>query len=241
MSLKNSALAYQALREECCEANRRLPELNIVDLTFGNVSVVDRAAGVFAIKPSGVPYETLQPADIVIVALDENPATSVVEGNYRPSSDTPTHKRLLTAFPTIGAVVHTHSRNATAFAQAARPIPCFGTTHADYAFGEIPLTREMTPAEVREDYEWHTGGVIIERLEFLDVETIPAVLLRSHAPFAWGPTAAKAVENAFALEIIAQMAAMTLALNPQTPPIPSHLHQKHFLRKHGTQAYYGQT
>lgn len=233
-------MQYRTVREACCEANRQLPKLNIVDLTFGNVSVVDREAGVFAIKPSGVDYDALRPEDMVIVALDEDPETTVVEGGLRPSSDTPTHKRLLNAFPSIGAVVHTHSRNATAFAQAGRAIPCFGTTHADYAFGEIPVTREMTSHEVEFAYEWNTGAVIAERFEDLDPAQIPGVLLRSHAPFVWGPTAAKAVENAFAIEIIAQMAAQTLQLNPNAQAIPRHLHAKHFLRKHGTDAYYGQ-
>jgi L-ribulose-5-phosphate 4-epimerase len=228
------------IREACCEANRQLPELGIVDLTFGNVSVVDRELGVFAIKPSGVAYNALQPDDIVIVALDDEPETRVVEGSLRPSSDTPTHKRLLSAFKGIGSVVHTHSRIATAFAQAGRPIPCLGTTHADYSFGEIPVTRPMEQEEIENNYEWSTGEVIVERFESLDPEAIPAVLLRSHAPFVWGPTAAKAVENAFALEIIAQMAAQSLALNPTVQPIPEALHAKHFLRKHGKGAYYGQ-
>jgi len=234
-------MRYHAIREACCEANRRLPELKIVDLTFGNVSVVDRGEGVFAIKPSGVDYADLRPEDMVIVALDGTPETRVLEGTLRPSSDTPTHKRLLGAFASIGAVVHTHSRQATAFAQAGRAIPCFGTTHADYAFGEIPVTREMTPDEVESGYEWQTGAVIVERFAQLDPAEIPGVLLRSHAPFVWGPTAAKAVENAFAIEIIAGMAAQTLALNPDAAPIPRHLHAKHFLRKHGRDAYYGQT
>lgn len=231
---------HRPLREACCAANRELPARRIVDLTFGNVSVVDRSTGVFAIKPSGVAYDELRPADIVIVALDDDPDTRVVEGQLRPSSDTPTHKALYAAFPSAGAIVHTHSRFATAFAQAGRPIPCLGTTHADYFHGPVPVTRPLEPAEVGDDYEWQTGQVIAETFADLDPAAIPAVLVRSHAPFVWGPGASKAVENAFALEVIAEMAWRSLTLEASCEAIPAHLHDRHFLRKHGKDAYYGQ-
>lgn len=230
---------FTPLREACCAANRRLPQLGIVDLTFGNVSVADREQGVFGIKPSGVPYDELQPEHIVIVALEPG-AQRIVEGALNPSSDTPTHRCLYLNFPEAGAVVHTHSRKATAFAQAGLPIPCFGTTHADYFHGDVPVTREMTPDEVANEYEWATGEVIVERFRELDPAAVTAVLVRSHAPFVWGKTADKAVETAFALEVIAQMALDTIALRRDCSPVPKHLHDKHFLRKHGTGAYYGQ-
>jgi len=232
-------MTYRSLREACCEANRQLPRLGIVDLTFGNVSVADRAAGVFAIKPSGVAYEELRPEHMVILALETGPQR-IVEGELRPSSDTPTHRCLYLNFPAAGAVVHTHSRNATAFAQAGEPIHCFGTTHADYFHGPVPVTREMTSAEVGGDYEWATGEVIVERFRDLDPAAISAVLVRSHAPFVWGPNAVKAVETAFALEVIAEMALKTLSLHAHCAAIPEHLHDKHYLRKHGSSAYYGQ-
>jgi L-ribulose-5-phosphate 4-epimerase len=228
---------YQSLREECCEANRRLPASGLVDLTFGNVSVIDRAAGVFAIKPSGVDYADLTPEQMVLVDLEGK----VVEGTLRPSSDTPTHRRLFLAFPEIGSVVHTHSRTAVAFAQALRPIPCFGTTHADHFRGAVPVTRHMTPEEINGDYEWETGGVIAEAFEKLDPNEVTAVLVAGHGPFVWGPTAAKAVEYAMALEICAEMALKTLALSPSAESLPEVLRDKHFLRKHGKNAYYGQS
>src|SRR5476651_1869119 len=170
---------YAELREECWLANRQLPQLGLADLTFGNVSVIDRATGVFAIKPSGVDYATLQPEDIVLLDLE----SKVVEGKLRPSSDTPTHLRLLQAFDGVRAIVHIHSRNATSFAQAGRPIPCFGTTHADYFYGEVPVTRPMTEREVASAYELETGNVIIERFANLKPEEMPAVLVHGHAPF----------------------------------------------------------
>jgi len=227
---------YQDIREECCAANIQLPKLGLVDLTFGNVSVADAQAGVFAIKPSGVGYTELQPEQMVIVDYEGN----IVEGTLRPSSDTPTHRRLFMAFPEVRAVVHTHSRGAVAFAQAGRGIPCLGTTHADYFYGEVPVTRQMTPEEIASAYEWETGNVIVERFKDLDPMQVSAVLVHSHGPFAWGPSGAKAVENALALEIIAEMARHTLQLSPQIPPIPKALLDKHFLRKHGAGAYYGQ-
>jgi L-ribulose-5-phosphate 4-epimerase len=229
---------YQAIREECCEANLKLPATGLVDLTFGNVSVCDPHAGVFAIKPSGVDYGDLTPANMVIVNLDGD----VIEGDLRPSSDTPTHRRLYVAFGEQGvrSIVHTHSRNAVAFAQAGRGIPCLGTTHADYFYGEVPVTREMTAAEVETEYEWQTGCVIVERFTGLDPLQVPAVLVHSHGPFAWGASGSKAVEAAFALEVVAEMAMKALALAPDKPQIAAHLLNKHFLRKHGPGAYYGQ-
>ncbi len=227
---------YADLREECWTANRQLPVLGLADLTFGNVSVIDRTSGVFAIKPSGVEYATLTPADLVLLDLEGK----VVEGKLRPSSDTPTHLRLLQAFPTVRAIVHTHSRNATSFAQSGRGIPCLGTTHADYFYGEIPVTRPMTEAEVATSYELETGNVIVERFAQLDPTEMPAVLVHGHAPFVWESSGAKAVETAVALEIVAEMALKTLQANPAALPISRHLLDKHFKRKHGGGAYYGQ-
>jgi L-ribulose-5-phosphate 4-epimerase len=228
--------SYREIKEECYEANLLLPEHRLIDLTFGNVSVADPARGVFAIKPSGVDYSVLQSNDMVIVDFDGQ----TVEGSLRPSSDTPTHRRLFQAFQGIRAVVHTHSRNAVAFAQAGREIPCLGTTHADYFYGSVPVTRRMTPQEIASAYEWETGNVIVERFQELDPTQICAVLVQSHGPFAWGPSGPKAVENALALEVIAEMAMKALQLNPNAAPIPQALLDKHFLRKHGAAAYYGQ-
>ena len=227
---------HRELREECCAANLRLPGAGLVDLTFGNVSVIDRTAGLIAIKPSGVPYDRLTPADMVLLDLEG----TVVEGTLRPSSDTPTHRRLFQAFPSVRSVVHTHSRRAVAFAQAGRGIPCFGTTHADYFHGEIPVTRPLTREEISNDYVWETGNVIVERFAHLDPEHMPAVLVHGHGPFTWGPDALMAVENARALEIVAGMALDVLALNPEAAPISPCLLDKHFLRKHGPKATYGQ-
>ena len=231
-------MPFQALKEECLAANLDLPRKGLVDLTFGNVSVADPEHRVFAIKPSGVGYDVLSTTDIVVLSYDG----AVIEGALRPSSDTPTHRHLYLAFPGVRAVVHTHSRNAVAFAQAGRDLPCLGTTHCDFFHGAVPVTRGMTPEEVAGDYEWETGKVIAERFhaQGLDPLAVPAVLVRHHGPFAWGPTAAKAVETALALEIVAEMALKTLALDPAAAGAPRHLLDKHFFRKHGPGAYYGQ-
>ncbi|MDZ4744293.1 MAG: L-ribulose-5-phosphate 4-epimerase AraD [Verrucomicrobiota bacterium] len=228
--------AYDSLKEACFESNLLLPEFKLIDLTFGNVSVADTDKGVFAIKPSGVDYRQMMPTDMVVLDFEGK----TVEGKLRPSSDTPTHLRLYQAFKGIGAVVHTHSRNATAFAQAGKPIPCFGTTHADYFYGEIPVTRALTADEIARGYELETGNVIVERFKDIDHGDMSAVLVRHHAPFVWGPHGKKAVENAFALEICAEMAIKALQLSPDIKNIPPDLLSKHFKRKHGPSAYYGQ-
>jgi L-ribulose-5-phosphate 4-epimerase len=228
---------YDRIKAECYQANILLPEFKLIDLTFGNVSVADPEQGVFAIKPSGVDYGHLSEADIVVVDMEGR----VVEGALRPSSDTPTHRRLFQAFSGIRAVVHSHSRNAVAFAQAGRGIPCLGTTHADYFYGEVPVTRPMTPEEVRSAYEWETGNVIVEQFREIDPAEVSAVLVHGHGPFVWGPSGKKAVENALALEIVAEMALKTLQLDPHALSIEKHLLDKHYLRKHGADAYYGQS
>jgi len=226
------------LKREAYEANVALPRHGLINLTFGNASALDRARGIFAIKPSGVPYEVLKPADMVLVDLDGK----IVEGKLNPSSDTPTHRRLFLAFPAIGGVVHTHSSHATAFAQAGRAIPIFGTTHADYFNGDIPVTRRMTKAEIGRDYEWNTGEVIAEGFAKAkrDPLDFPGVLVNRHAPFTWGPTVAKAVEVAVAVECIADMALMSLQLAPKLRTIEPELLARHFKRKHGPGATYGQ-
>jgi L-ribulose-5-phosphate 4-epimerase len=230
----------EELKREAYEANLALPRHGLINLTFGNASAIDRAKGIFAIKPSGVAYADLQPDDMVLVDLEGKQ----VEGSLRPSSDTPTHRRLFLAFQEIGGVVHTHSSHATAFAQAGRDIPIFGTTHADYFYGNVPVTRKMSGAEIGGGaYEWETGNVIVELFtqRGLDPADYPAVLVNRHAPFTWGNTVAKAVEVAVATECIAHMALMSLQLAPQLAPIESELLNKHFKRKHGPSAYYGQT
>jgi L-ribulose-5-phosphate 4-epimerase len=226
------------LKREAYEANLALPREGLINLTFGNASAIDRARGIFAIKPSGVDYTALKPDDMVLVDLDG----IKVEGALNPSSDTPTHRRLFLAFAHIGGVVHTHSSHATAFAQAGRAIPCFGTTHADYFFGEIPVTRKMSAEEIARGYEWETGNVIVERFTAGPLSPIDfsGVLVNRHAPFTWGATVAKAVEVAVALECCAHMALMSLQLNPSLPAIEPELLNKHFNRKHGPGAYYGQ-
>jgi L-ribulose-5-phosphate 4-epimerase len=226
------------LKREAYEANLALPRHGLINLTFGNASALDRAKGIFAIKPSGVAYEALKPADMVLVDLDGK----IVEGRLNPSSDTPTHRRLFLVFKSIGGVVHTHSSHATAFAQAGRAIPIFGTTHADYFNGDIPVTRRMTKAEIAGAYEWNTGEVIVAGFRHgrLDPLDFPGVLVNRHAPFTWGPTVAKAVEVAVAVECIAHMALMSLQLAPKLKSIEPELLARHFKRKHGPGATYGQ-
>jgi L-ribulose-5-phosphate 4-epimerase len=226
------------LKREAYEANLALPREGLINLTFGNASAIDRSRGIFAIKPSGVDYASLKPEDMVLVDLDGKK----VEGALNPSSDTPTHRRLFLAFAHVGGVVHTHSSQATSFAQAGRAIPCFGTTHADYFFGEVPVTRKMTAEEIARAYEWETGNVIVERFTSSSLSPIDfsGVLVNRHAPFTWGATVAKAVEVAVALECCAHMALMSLQLNPTLAAIEPELLNKHFNRKHGPGAYYGQ-
>ncbi|HEX7590761.1 MAG TPA: L-ribulose-5-phosphate 4-epimerase AraD [Candidatus Limnocylindrales bacterium] len=231
--------ALEELRQSVLRANLDLVSAGLVTLSFGNASGVDRNAGVLVIKPSGVPYAELRAEDLVVVSLEDG---RVVEGDLRPSSDTPTHLRLYRDFPEIGGVVHTHSPSAAAWAQAGRSIPALGTTHADHFHGPVPVTRQMTPSEVGGDYEAETGAVIVEALQKLGLAPLemPAALVRSHGPFTWGRDAAEAVENATALEMVALMAAQTLALSPGVAPMPDYLLERHHLRKHGPTAYYGQ-
>ena len=225
-----------ALKNDVFRRNLELVEHGLVVLTWGNVSGIDREAGLVAIKPSGVPYAGMTAEDIVVVDLEGH----AVEGRLRPSSDLPTHLALYRAFPSVGGIVHTHSPKAVAWAQARRGIPAFGTTHADHFHGAVPCTRELTPAEVAEDYELNTGRVIEERFHDLDAEAFPGVLVAGHGPFTWGPTPRKAVENAVALEQIAAMALDTLRIDPDAEPAPSYVLDKHYFRKHGPGAYYGQ-
>ena len=224
------------LKNDVFRRNLELVEHGLVVLTWGNVSGIDREAGLVAIKPSGVAYDAMTAEDIVVVDLEGH----AVEGTLRPSSDLPTHLALYRAFPTVGGIVHTHSPKAVAWAQARRGIPAFGTTHADHFHGAVPCTRELTPAEVADDYELNTGRVIEERFHDLDAEAFPGVLVAGHGPFTWGPTPRKAVENAVALEQIAAMALDTLRLDPDAEPAPSYVLDKHYFRKHGPGAYYGQ-
>ncbi len=230
---------YENLKREVCEANKELHSLGLAPFTWGNVSAVDRENGVFAIKPSGVPYDELTPEHMVVISLKDG---SVVDGDYNPSSDTPTHYILYKEFKDLNAVVHTHSVNATAFAQAGRSIPPYGTTHADFSYTEVPCTPALTEDEVCRDYELNTGKVIIAfyREKELEISSTPAVLVRSHAPFAFGKNALDAVHNAAVLEIVAEMALKTEMLNNEVEGIESYLSDKHYFRKHGANAYYGQ-
>ncbi|MDD8026508.1 MAG: L-ribulose-5-phosphate 4-epimerase AraD [Acidobacteriota bacterium] len=225
------------LRRDVWKANRDLARRGLVVLTFGNASGIDRKRGLVAIKPSGVEYDEMKPADIVLV----DPRGRVVEGKLRPSSDTPTHLALYRAFPGIGGIVHAHSPAATIFAQARRPIPCLGTTHADHFAGPVPVTRMLRKAEVEADYEAETGKVIVERFAKLDPGAMPAVLVAGHGPFVWGRTPDEAVRNAVALELVASLALATRHLDPRVPELPAYILSKHHKRKHGPKAYYGQT
>jgi L-ribulose-5-phosphate 4-epimerase len=224
------------LREEVLEANLELVRRGLVVFTFGNASALDKASGLVVIKPSGVPYDVLKPGDLVVTDLDGK----IVEGTMRPSSDLPTHLALYQAFEGVHGVVHTHSRYATSWAQASVPIPCFGTTHADYFPGAIPVTRHMKPEEIQSDYEWNTGEVIIERFRELNPLKTPAVLVAGHAPFCWGASVTAAAHTAVVLEEIAHMAYLTVTIRAESQAISHSLHDKHFLRKHGPGAYYGQ-
>jgi L-ribulose-5-phosphate 4-epimerase len=226
------------LKREAYEANLALHRHGLINLTFGNASAFDRARGIFAIKPSGVDYADLRPGHMVLIDLEGKK----IEGKLNPSSDTPTHRRLYHAFKTIGGVVHTHSTHATAFAQAGRSIPIFGTTHADYFNGDVPITRKLTEFEINGAYELETGNVIVERFLAADLDPLdfPGVLVHRHAPFAWGRTVADAVEAAIAIECIAQMALLTLTIAPKMKPLEPELLERHFRRKHGPGAYYGQ-
>lgn len=226
----------EELKQEVYEANMELPRRNLIIYTWGNVSGIDRDRGMFVIKPSGVPYNELKPEDMVVMDLEGNK----VEGKYNPSSDTPTHLELYRAFKEIGGIVHTHSPAATAWAQAGRSIPCYGTTHADYFYGEIPCTRSLTEEEVANEYEKNTGLVIIETFKNLNPLFVPGVLCRNHGPFTWGKNAAEAVYHAVVLEEIAKMDLMTEILNHNMTEAPQYIQDKHFLRKHGPNAYYGQ-
>ncbi|RPH56687.1 MAG: L-ribulose-5-phosphate 4-epimerase, partial [Chloroflexi bacterium] len=220
-----------------CQANLLLPKHGLVTFTWGNVSGIDREQGLVVIKPSGHSYEEMKAEDMVVVELETG---KVVEGRLKPSSDTPTHLELFKAFPNVGGIVHTHSRWATSFAQAGRGILALGTTHADYFYGEVPCTRKMTEAEIRGEYEKETGAVIIETFQGKDPDTIPAVLVHSHGPFAWGADPLDAVHNAVVLEEVAYMNFHTLMLQPGILPMQHELLDKHYLRKHGKNAYYGQ-
>ena len=227
----------EKLKAKVCKANLDLVAEGLVIQTWGNVSGIDRERGLVVIKPSGVAYAGMKPGHMVVVSLKTG---RVVEGRLKPSSDTPTHLTLYRAFPKIGGIVHTHSLYASAWAQARRKIPAYGTTQADYWFGEVPCTRALTPREIRSDYEANTGRVIVETFRKSNPLEQPAVLVAGHGPFAWGRDVAEAVHNAGVLEFIARLAGETLRLNPKTKPIPPALLGKHFLRKHGTKAYYGQ-
>lgn len=225
----------EELKQRVYEANMLLPKYGLVTFTWGNVSEIDRETGYFAIKPSGVDYDKLTPEDMVLMDLHGNK----LEGKYNPSSDTPTHLQLYKAFPHIGGIVHTHSPWATSWAQAGRSIPCYGTTHADYIYGEVPCARCLTQEEL-ENYETNTGVLIAELFKEKDYEAVPAVLCKNHGPFTWGKDGNEAVHNAVVLEEVAKMAVWTEMIDPQVETAPQELQDKHYYRKHGADAYYGQ-
>ena len=226
----------EELKQQVYEANMLLPRYNLVTFTWGNVSGIDREKNLFVIKPSGVPYEDLIPEDMVVMDLEGNK----VEGDLNPSSDTATHLELYKAFPSIGGIVHTHSPYAVAWAQAGKDIPCFGTTHADYFYGDIPCARNLTTEEIDAGYEQNTGKVIIETFADRNPEYVPGVICRNHGPFAWGKDAMEAVHNAVVLEEVAKMDLFTIKIDPDTDEAPENIRIKHFMRKHGPNAYYGQ-
>lgn len=228
----------EELKKQVYEANMMLPKYNLVTFTWGNVSGIDRSKGLFVIKPSGVEYDKLLPEDMVVVNLDGEK----VEGHYNPSSDTATHAVLYQRFPQIGGIVHTHSTWATSWAQAGRSIPCYGTTHADYLYGEVPCVRNLTKEEIEEAYEKNTGILIADEFDKrgLEPSATPAVLCKNHGPFAWGNDSMEAVHNAVVLEEVAKMALLCERINPDNTPAPQELQDKHYFRKHGDHAYYGQ-
>ncbi len=228
----------EELKKEVCEANLLLPKYGLVTFTWGNVSAIDRASGLFVIKPSGVEYDGMSPDDMVVMDLDGNR----VEGKYKPSSDTPTHLELYKAFPEIGGVVHTHSSYATSWAQAGRDIPCYGTTHADYFYGAIPCLRCLNKDEIAEAYEANTGHLIVNEFRRMDkdVVAVPGTLCKNHGVFSWGKDAHDAVHNAVVIEEVAKMAYRTEVINREVQPAPQELQDKHYFRKHGANAYYGQ-
>nr|WP_319473620.1 L-ribulose-5-phosphate 4-epimerase [uncultured Sphaerochaeta sp.] len=226
----------ESLKHDVLEANKSLPRHGLVTLTWGNVSAIDESRTYVVIKPSGVAYDDLTIDSLVVLSLDG----TVVEGNLSPSSDTPTHLELYRAFPEIGGIVHTHSAWATSWAQAGRAIPCYGTTHADYFYGDVPCTRPLNKEEIRDSYEINTGKVIIETLQGHDVMAAPGILVSQHGPFSWGKNAMKAVESAVVLEEVAKMASRCESINPKVQPVPDSLLDKHYFRKHGANAYYGQ-
>ena len=228
----------EELKKQVCEANLLLPQYGLVTFTWGNVSAIDRESGLVVIKPSGVPYDGMTVEDMVIVDLDGK----VVEGKWKPSSDTPTHVELYKAFPQCGGIVHTHSSYATSWAQAGRDIHCYGTTHADYFYGDIPCLRCLTKEEIEDAYERNTGLLIVSEFARLgkDPTAVPSCLCKNHGPFAWGKDAFEAVHNAVVLEEVAKMAFRCELINPQVRPAPQELQDKHYLRKHGKNAYYGQ-
>ena len=229
----------EELKKTVCEANQDLPRYGLVTFTWGNVSAIDRESGYFVIKPSGVEYDKLTPDDMVVVDLNGNK----VEGRYNPSSDTATHAELYRAFPEIGGIVHTHSSYATSWAQAGRSIPCYGTTHADYIYGEVPCLRCLNAEEIADAYEANTGRLIVSEFQRMckDPLSVPAVLCKNHGPFTWGKDAGEAVHNAVVLEEVAKMAFRCEHLNPNIAPAPQELQDKHYYRKHGANAYYGQS
>lgn len=226
----------EQLKEEVYKANMELVEKGMVIYTWGNVSGIDREKGLVVIKPSGVEYEVMKPEDMVVVDMEGR----VVEGSYKPSSDTPTHLVLYRTYPDIGGVVHTHSAWAVTFAQAGMNIPALGTTHADYFFGDIPCTRDLTAKEIEEAYEENTGNVIVETIADQDAMAIPGILVKNHGPFAWGKSPANSVYNAVVLDKVAEMAYKTMTLNPRVERVGQYLLDKHYYRKHGANAYYGQ-
>ena len=228
----------EELKQKVYEANMLLPKYKLITFTWGNVSGIDRESGLFVIKPSGVEYDELKPEDMVVVDREGN----VVEGKYRPSSDTATHLELYKAFPELGGVVHTHSSYATSWAQAGRSIPCYGTTHADYIYGDVPCVRCLTKDEIEDAYETNTGKLIVSDFKenSRDVVAVPGVLCKNHGVFTWGKDAHEAVHNAVVVEEVAKMAFRTELINPDVKPAPSELMDKHYYRKHGANAYYGQ-